>query len=216
MAPTETSTQKRFRILIADDFQETRRSVRLMLSMNPDVVVVAIAANGRQAVELAHEHRPDILIMDVRMPELDGLEAFREIYQSYPKTSCIVITAQKDLDILNKAIALGVDEYLVKPFSIDELNAAVNRVIEQMRASLEEPMSANQTQNTEEHLKKLAEEYARSKRADDEAVGVFEQLAQNPHCDLHWLRTLAMLYILRREWTKLKHLAERLEQQDHK
>ena len=68
---------KKLRVLIADDVQETRRSVRLMLSLNPDVVVVAIAVNGRQAVEMAKEHHPDVLVMDVNMPELTGLAAFK-------------------------------------------------------------------------------------------------------------------------------------------
>jgi lipopolysaccharide biosynthesis regulator YciM len=64
---------------------------------------------------------------------------------------------------------------------------------------------------SEKSLEKLAGEYARSKRTDDTALEVFEQLAENPDCDLRWLRTLAMLYIIREEWGKLKALAERLE-----
>ncbi len=70
MTQTEPSTSKKIRVLIADDVQETRRGIRLMLSMNPDVVVVAIAVNGRQAVEMAKEYHPDIVVMDVNMPEL--------------------------------------------------------------------------------------------------------------------------------------------------
>ena len=101
MTPTEPSPQKKLRVLIDDDFQETRRSVRIMLSMNPAVMVVAIAANGKQAVEMAREHHPDLVIMDVNMPEVDGLAAFKQISQIYPETGCIIISAQKDTTILN-------------------------------------------------------------------------------------------------------------------
>jgi YesN/AraC family two-component response regulator len=69
---SETGADKRLRVLIADDFQETRRSVRIMLSMNPDVLVVAIAKNGAKAIELAREHHPDIVVMDINMPAWTG------------------------------------------------------------------------------------------------------------------------------------------------
>jgi YesN/AraC family two-component response regulator len=215
MAQDGVAAKKKVRVLIADDAQETRRSVRLMLSMNPDALVVAIAMNGHQAIELAKDHHPDIVIMDILMPDLDGLTAFKEIHQIYPDIGCIIITAQKDLDALNRALALGAQEYLVKPFSIEEMNAAVNRVAATVLENRRKQAEAEELrQKRAANLDKLADEYARSKRTDAEALGVFEQLAENPACDLRWLRTLAMIYILRREWSKLKHLAERLEQQD--
>ena len=214
MTQTDMSSHKKFTVLIADDVQETRRSMRLMLSMNPDVVVVAIATNGRQAVELAKEHHPDILVMDVNMPELDGLGAFKEISQVYPDTGCIIVSAQKDTNNLSTAMSLGAQEFLIKPFTIDELNDAVNRVGKQVDESHRKLADADKLhKKTEDYLKKLADEYAKSKRTDDQALGVFEQLAENPECEMRWLRTLAMLYILRQEWGKLKVLSARLEGQ---
>jgi len=215
MTPTEPSPQKKLRVLIADDFQETRRSVRIMLSMNPAVMVVAIAANGKQAVEMAREHHPDLVIMDVNMPEVDGLAAFKQISQIYPETGCIIISAQKDTTILNTAMELGAQEYLTKPFSVDELNDAVDRVAEQVRNSQQKLAEADHLhKKTEDTLKGLADEYSKTKRTDTMALGVFEQLAENPDCELHWLRTLAMIYIVRKEWGKLKTLAARLEKAD--
>jgi YesN/AraC family two-component response regulator len=215
MTPTESSSQKKLRVLIADDFQETRRSVRIMLSMNPAVVVVAIAANGKQAVELAREHHPDIVVMDVNMPEVNGLAAFKEISQIYPETGCIIISAQKDSTTLSAAMELGAQEYLTKPFTIDELNDAVNRVAEQVDKSQQKLAEADQLHHkTEDTLKHLADEFSKTKRTDTMALGVFEQLAENPDCELHWLRTLAMIYIVRKEWGKLKTLAARLEKAD--
>jgi YesN/AraC family two-component response regulator len=217
MTQTEVSPIGKLRVLIADDIQETRRSVRLMLSMNPDVVVVAIATNGRQAVELAKEHHPDILVMDVNMPEVDGLAAFKEISQIHPDTGCIIISAQKDPMVLGSAMSLGAQEYLVKPFTIDELNEAVNRVGVQVEESRQKLVQADQLyKKSDGYLKKLADEYAKSKRTDDQALGIFEQLAENPECEMRWLRTLAMLYIVREEWGKLKTLAARLEKQTRK
>ena len=134
MTQTDSSS-KRLRVLIADDVQETRRSVRLMLSLNPDVLVVAIANNGRQAVEMAKEHHPDLLVMDVNMPELTGLAAFKEISQMYPDTGCIIISAERDPNNLGMAMSIGAQEFLIKPFSIDDLNEAVSRVSEQVYES---------------------------------------------------------------------------------
>lgn len=209
---SETGANQLLRVLIADDFHETRRSVRIMLSMNPDVVVVAIAKNGPEAVNLAREHHPDIVVMDINMPGMDGLTAFKKISEIYPDTGCIIISAQREIDALNKAITLGVQEYLGKPFSIEELNEAVNRVGEQVRQKRPSLENAGRLhKQSEKSLEKLALEYSRSKRTDDKALEVFEQLAENPDCDLRWLRTLAMLYIIREEWGKLKALAERLE-----
>jgi YesN/AraC family two-component response regulator len=214
MSQADPSPKKKLRILIADDVQETRRSVRLMLSMNPEVVVVAIATDGVHAVELAKEHHPDLVVMDVNMPRLNGLAAFKEISQAYPDTGAIIISAEKDITNLNVAMSLGAQEFLIKPFTIDELNEAVGRVAVQVQESRKKLVEADQLdKKTESYLKQLANEYAKSKRTDDEALGVFEQLAENPDCELRWLRTLAMLYIVRQEWSKLKALAARLEQQ---
>jgi YesN/AraC family two-component response regulator len=212
MSATDSGSTPKLRVLIADDFHETRRSVRLMLSMNPDVIVVAIAKDGREAVELAREHHPDIVVMDINMPQVDGLAAFKQISDIHPDTGCILISAQREIQFLNAAITLGVQEYLCKPFTIEELNDAINRVgiqVRQKRPSLENASRLHK--QSENYLEKLAKEYAKEKRTDDLALGVFEQLAENPACELRWLRTLAMLYIIRQEWDKLKALAERLE-----
>jgi YesN/AraC family two-component response regulator len=217
MAPTDLSAKNKLTVLIADDVQETRRSVRLMLALNPAVVVVAIATNGQQAIDLAREHHPDLVVMDINMPKMDGLAAFKEISQIYPDTGCILMTADKDTTPLGTAMSLGAQEYLLKPFTIEELNEAVSRVALVVAASREKLAAADKLyQKSEAYLKQLANEYAKSKRTDDEALGVFEQLAANPECELHWLRTLAMLYILRQEWGKLKALAERLEKRAKK
>src|ERR1044071_734003 len=88
--------RRKLRVLIADDIQETRRNTRLMLATIDDVEVVAIAANGLQALHLAKEHHPDLVLLDINMPEMDGLTAYKEIAKVYPEIGCIIISAEKD------------------------------------------------------------------------------------------------------------------------
>src|SRR5262245_49760248 len=128
MAVPGISSKRKLKVLIADDVQETRRNTRLMLATIDDVEVVAIAANGVQAVQFAAEQHPDIVLLDINMPEMDGLTAFREIAKIHPETGCIIISAEKDTSTFRTAITVGVREYLVKPFTADELEEAIGRV----------------------------------------------------------------------------------------
>jgi YesN/AraC family two-component response regulator len=213
MTQTEGSPRRKLRVLIADDIQETRRNTRLMLATIDDVEVVAIASNGVQAVELAKENHPDIVLLDINMPELDGLSAYRRIAQIYPDTGCIIISAEKDTTTLRSAMSIGVQEYLIKPFTGDELEQAIGRVSERVRQVRQKlAQDAQLRKQREAYLAQLATEYARSHRTDDKAVEVFEQLAQNPQCDRRWLQNLAMIYIVRQDWGKLKILAAKVEQ----
>jgi YesN/AraC family two-component response regulator len=203
------SPQDKLRVLIADDIQETRRNTRLMLSMIETVEVVAIASNGLQAVEMAKERQPDILVLDINMPEMSGLDAFREIQQFSPEAGCIIISAQRESEILHEAMSIGVREYLFKPFTIDQLEQAVKKVSVRLKAKRHEN---RQKYKKQVYLEQLANEYAKDRRSDDQAVEVYEYLAANLNCKLRWLRTLAMVYVIRQEWGKLKKLAVRLEQ----
>ncbi|RPJ24674.1 MAG: response regulator [Chloroflexi bacterium] len=210
---TVSSPKKKLRVLIADDIQETRRNTRLMLATIDDVEVVAIAANGLQAVQLAEEHHPDILLLDINMPELDGLSAYKEIAQIHPDIGCIIISAEKDTTTLRNAMSIGVQEYLIKPFTIEELETAIARVYERVLKTRQELAQSEQLRRRNEaYLKQLASEYAKARRSDDQAVEVFERLAENPQCELRWLQNLAMIYIIRQMWGRLKILAEKVEQ----
>jgi len=213
MTQTAVSPRRKLRVLIADDVQETRRNTRLMLATIDDVEVVAIASNGVQAVDLAKEHHPDIVMLDINMPEMDGLSAFRRIAHSHPDTGCIIISAEKDTTTLRTAMSIGVQEYLIKPFTGDELEVAIARVSERVAQTRQKIAQAEQLKRRNEaYLKQLASEYARTRRTDNQAVEVFEQLAENPQCEARWLQNLAMIYIVRQDWSKLKILATKVEQ----
>ncbi len=213
MMPTEGSPRRKLRVLIADDVQETRRNTRLMLATIDDVEVVAIASNGLQAVELAKQNHPDIVLLDINMPEMDGLSAYQLIEHYHPDTGCIIISAEKDTTTLRTAMSIGVQEYLIKPFTGDELEKAIalvsKRVAEVRQRLIHEEQIRKQR---EAYLAQLAVEYAKTHRTDDKAVEVFEQLAQNPRCEMRWLQNLAMIYIVRQDWSKLKLLAAKVEQ----
>ncbi|MFC1879309.1 response regulator [Chloroflexota bacterium] len=191
----------RMRVLIADDVRETRRGTRLMLALNPTVKIVAIAHNGMEAVELAKKHKPEIAIMDINMPEMDGISAIRAMRQQNPELCCIVISVERETYIYDEAMEAGACAYLVKPFTVDELNEAVERASQEVMSSRSRNLA----------LVDLAQEYIEARRSDDQAVSIFEQLAANPACELRWLVSLGIIYMLRGEWGKLKALAERLE-----
>ena len=203
-----------YRVLIADDVLETRRNTRLMLADNPMVDIVAIAHNGREAVELAKKHQPDIALLDINMPEMNGFEAFQAMYKIFPTMACVIISAEDDNQSFRSAMNVGAREYLVKPFTVYQLNNAVKRVGDIVKAEREKAEVAGRLkEQRSSYLLQLATEYSKSRRTDDEAVEVFEQLAANPKCEVRWLRTLAMLYIIRQEWMKLQVLAGRLARQ---
>ena len=209
---TVSSPKKKLRVLIADDIQETRRNTRLMLATIDDVEVVAIAANGLQAVQLAEEHRPDIVLLDINMPEMDGLSAYKEIVRAHPDIGCIIISAEKDTTTLRNAISVGVQDYLIKPFTVEELETAVARVYVHVEKIRQELAQADQLRRRNEaYLKQLAGEYSKTRRTDDQAIEVFERLAENPQCETRWLQNLAMIYVIRRMWDRLKVLAEKVE-----
>lgn len=215
MTQPGSSPTRKWRVLIADDIQETRRNTRLMLSLISNVEVVAIASNGLQAVQMAKEQRPDIVVLDINMPEMNGLAAFKEIAKSNPDTGCIIISAQTDSEILRLAMSLGIRDYLFKPFTVDQMEQAVEKVAARLAQKRQQTRQTDQLrQKNEAYLKQLAGEFAKSRRTDDRAVEIFEQLAADPACELRWLRTLAMIYIIRGEWGKLRTLAARLEFQE--
>lgn len=201
------------RVLIADDAHETRRNTRVMLSMVEEVEVVAIALDGTQAVEMARQHKPDIVILDINMPKVNGLMAYKKIVQENPRTACIIISAEKDPSAFRAAMSIGIQHYLIKPFMSDELDRAVRDVVrrlDQDQTSLKE--TDHLLEKNETYLRQLAEEYTRAKRTDEKAVEVLEEVINLPNCEMRWIQTLAMIYVVRQRWGKLKALAEKLEQ----
>src|SRR5690554_435280 len=116
---------EQIRVLIADDIEETRVNVARLLEFERDLAVVAQAGDGQEAVELALEHRPDCILMDINMPVLDDIAATERISMALPETVIIMMSVQGEQDYLRQAMLAGAREYLIKPFSGDELVHAV-------------------------------------------------------------------------------------------
>lgn len=115
-------------ILIADDQTLVRSGFRLMLEQQPDLVVCAEAADGGEAVGLAHSHRPDVVLMDIRMPVLDGIAATRQILAAADPPRVLMLTTFDLDDYVVEALREGASGYLLKDVEPDELVAAVRAV----------------------------------------------------------------------------------------
>jgi DNA-binding NarL/FixJ family response regulator len=118
------------RVLIADDHDLVRDGLQRMLSRAPDLEVIGDAANGREAVELCRRLNPDLVLMDVRMPEMDGLEATRAIKAEQPTVRVLVVTTFENPDYLLEALKAGAAGYVLKDAPKEQLINAVRRVLE--------------------------------------------------------------------------------------
>ena len=118
------------RVLIVDDHDLVRDGYHRMLDREPDLEVVGEARDGREAVELCRRLRPDLVLMDVRMPEMDGLEATRKIKADIPTTSVLIVTTYDNPDYLLDAIKAGAAGYILKDAPKRQLISAVRRTLD--------------------------------------------------------------------------------------
>ena len=121
---------KTIRILLADDHTVVRKGLRLLLENYPDFQVIADAADGRAAVALAAEHSPDVVVMDVAMPGLNGIEAARQISAKLPHTAIVFLSMHSDESYVLKALKAGARAYLLKDSAEQDLIGAVIAVSE--------------------------------------------------------------------------------------
>lgn len=122
-------TQK-IRVLIVDDFADTRESIAKLLYFEKDIEVVGSAGDGQQSIQMARELRPDVILMDINMPGMDGIAATEAISASVPECEVIMMSVQGEPDYLRRAMLAGAREYLVKPFTGDELAGSIRHVYE--------------------------------------------------------------------------------------
>jgi DNA-binding NarL/FixJ family response regulator len=113
------------RVLVVDDQALVREGLMTLLEVAPDVTPVAAAADGEEAVALAARHRPDVVLMDLRMPKLDGVEATRQIRSALPDTEIVVLTTHADEESILDALRAGARGYLTKDAGIAEISRAV-------------------------------------------------------------------------------------------
>jgi DNA-binding NarL/FixJ family response regulator len=114
------------RVLVVDDQALVREGLMTLLEATPDITPVAAAADGEEAVALSSRHRPDVVLMDLRMPRLDGVEATRRIREAQPDTEVVVLTTHADDDSILDALRAGARGYLTKDAGIVEISRAVH------------------------------------------------------------------------------------------
>jgi pilus assembly protein CpaE len=118
----------KIRILIVDDIAESRDNVAKLLRFEPDVEVVGMADNGEQALDLCERLDPNIVLMDVNMPGMDGITATTRITSRFPNTAVIMMSVQNEPEYLRRSMTAGAREFLAKPFSLDELIDSIRKV----------------------------------------------------------------------------------------
>jgi DNA-binding NarL/FixJ family response regulator len=113
----------RYQVLIADDNARARRGLRALLALRPEIELIGEAADGQEAVQMVRECQPDALLMDVRMPQMDGLEATRQIKQHWPEVRVVVVSMYTSYRVA--ALASGADSFLRKGCTVEEVLAAI-------------------------------------------------------------------------------------------
>src|SRR4030088_456376 len=116
------------KVLIVDDIASTLDNLQKLLSFEPDIQVVGTAMNGKEGIEQAQKLAPDLVLMDVNMPIMDGIQATETLAQEVPGSPVIIMSVQGERDYLRRAMQSGAREFLIKPFSGDELIARIRRV----------------------------------------------------------------------------------------
>jgi pilus assembly protein CpaE len=118
---------EKIRVLIVDDIAETRENIRKLLQFEADVEVIGAARTGREAIDLSQELKPDVVLMDINMPDMDGITATEAIRRKVPFAQIIILSVQGDPNYMRRAMLAGARDFLTKPPMIDELSAAIRR-----------------------------------------------------------------------------------------
>jgi pilus assembly protein CpaE len=125
---------KKIRILIVDDIPEARERLQKLLAFEADFEVVGMASGGREGIRLAIELQPDIVLMDINMPDMDGITAANELRRNAPMVGVIMMSVQGEAEYIRRALQAGARDFLTKPPPTEELYATLRRVAEDVRS----------------------------------------------------------------------------------
>ncbi len=127
-APNQPGETEIITILLVDDIPEGRENIKKLLGFEADFKVVDTAGTGREGVEKAKEHKPNIIIMDINMPDMDGIQATKLINETVPTAAVIMMSVQSDSDYMQRAMLAGARYFLTKPIAVDELYSTIRTV----------------------------------------------------------------------------------------
>jgi pilus assembly protein CpaE len=119
--------QEKIRVIIVDDIADTRENLKRLLQFDQMIEFVGGARSGREAIEMAQQLKPDVVIMDINMPDMDGITATEAIRRKVPFTQVVILSVQSDASYMRRAMLAGARDFLTKPPMIDELTAAIRR-----------------------------------------------------------------------------------------
>ncbi|HHT7188739.1 TPA: response regulator [Bacillus cereus] len=208
------------KVLLVDDHEMVRMGVSAYLSTQPDIEVVGEAENGRKGSELALQLRPDIILMDLVMDDMDGVEATRTIIQEWPEAKIVVVTSFLDDEKLYPVIEAGATSYLLKTSRASDIADAVRatydgetvlepkvtgKMMSRMRQKKEQPLHEDLTEREFEILLLIAEGKSNQEIADDLfiALKTVKTHVSNILNKLHVSdRTQAVIYAFRHQLTK--------------
>src|SRR5512138_1505522 len=117
----------KIRVVIVDDVSETRENVRKLLQFESDVDVVGLARTGKEAIQISQELNPDVVLMDINMPDMDGISATEAIRAKQPAVQVVILSVQGDQNYMRRAMLAGARDFLTKPPLGDELISAIRR-----------------------------------------------------------------------------------------
>jgi DNA-binding NarL/FixJ family response regulator len=160
--------------LLADDHKLVRAGIRSLLERLPDIEVVAEASDGREALRLIGEHRPQIVLMDIAMPELNGLEATRRVAKTFPDVSVIILSIYSDEEHVYQALRAGASGYLLKGAAIEELELAI-RAVAQNETYLSPPVSKHVIM---EYVRRTGADTRSSERLSPRQTEVLQLIAE--------------------------------------
>jgi pilus assembly protein CpaE len=119
--------QEKIKVLIVDDIADTRENLKRLLQFDQLIEVIGAARSGREAIDLSHQLRPDVVIMDINMPDMDGITATEAIKKKVPFAQVVILSVQSDASYMRRAMLAGARDFLTKPPMIDDLTAAIRR-----------------------------------------------------------------------------------------
>ncbi len=119
---------EKIRVMIVDDIVETREQLRKLLSFDPDITVVAMAGSGEEAVAQVVEANPDVVLMDINLPGMDGITATAKLLELVPTVQVVMLSVQGDVDYMRRAMMAGARDFLTKPPSADDLINTIHRM----------------------------------------------------------------------------------------
>jgi pilus assembly protein CpaE len=119
--------QEKVRVLVVDDISETRDNILRMLQFDMNIEIIGAAKSGKEAIELSQKLKPDVVIMDINMPDMDGITATETIRRKLSYVQVVILSVQSDPSYMRRAMLAGARDFLTKPPSIDEFTAAVRR-----------------------------------------------------------------------------------------